>query len=222
MKVKLILVDDHAMFRSGLHHALLLRPNLEVLGEASTGESALTLVKELKPDLVLMDVHLPDMNGIEASRRILNDHPSIKIIIFSGDTIRASVDEALQVGVCGYLSKAGPVDELNLAIDSVMAGKLYLSSEVSGDILNNYRESLQDSRKGLLEDTSVTRSFLSEREEQLLRLIAAGRRNKEISAELNISIKSVEAYRARLMKKLGCSNIAELVRYAVRQGITEA
>jgi DNA-binding NarL/FixJ family response regulator len=161
-----------------------------------------------------MDIHLPDMNGIEVSRHILNGQPGIKIIVFSSDTVRTLVDEALQIGVCGYLPKSSSVEELIMAIESVMAGKLYLSPEVSGDILADYRKSLRS-------DAQPLKPLLSEREKHLLRLIAEGRRNKEISAELGVSIKSVEAYRSRLMKKLGCSSSAELVRYAVRQGIAE-
>lgn len=214
MKAKLLLVDDHAMLRRGLRQALAQQPSFEVVGEASTGAQALRLMEELAPDLVLMDIHLPDMSGIEVSRQILHDHPGAKIIIFSSDIARALVDEALQAGVCGYLPKTCPVEELILAVDAVMTGKLYLSPDVTGDILKDYRNNL-------LHETPSTKPLLSERERQLLRLIAEGHRNKEISVELKISTKSVEAYRSRLMKKLGCSSSAELVRYAVRQGIAE-
>ena len=122
------------------------------------------------------------------------------------------VDEALQAGVCGYLSKSSPLEELIHAIDLVMAGRLYLSPDVSADILEDYRKSLN-------EEPEPSKPFLSEREKQLLRLVAEGRRNKEIATLLSISSKSVEAYRSRVMKKLGCSSSAELVRYAIREGI---
>lgn len=211
MKSTVLLADDHAMLRSGLRQTLSQQDNLELVGEASTGSSALKLARELKPDLILMDVHMPEMDGIEASRQILSELPATKIIIFSSDAARALVDEALQVGVCGYLPKEGAVEELLHAIGLVMAGKLYLSPEVSGDILTDYRKSLQGEGE----------PSLSDREKHLLRLVAEGRRNKEISAELNLGIKSIEAYRARLMKKLGCSSSAELVRYAVREGIAK-
>jgi len=214
MKLRILLVDDHAVLRSGLRQALSQQPSIEVVGEAPTGSQAMALAAELHPDLILMDIHLPDMNGIEVSRHILNGQPGIKIIVFSSDTVRTLVDEALQIGVCGYLPKSSSVEELIMAIESVMAGKLYLSPEVSGDILADYRKSLRS-------DAQPLKPLLSEREKHLLRLIAEGRRNKEISAELGVSIKSVEAYRSRLMKKLGCSSSAELVRYAVRQGIAE-
>ena len=213
-KIKTVLVDDHTMLRSGLRLALAQQPQLDVVGEASTGAQAVSLIDTILPDLVLMDVHLPDANGVELSREILGRHPTIKILIFSSDAARELVDEALQAGACGYLSKSGSVDELLTAIDSVMAGKLYLSPEVSGDILTDYRRALQGG-------TAPTKPLLSDREKHLLRLVAEGRRNKEISSELGLSIKSVEAYRSRLMKKLNCASSAELVRYAVREGIAK-
>jgi DNA-binding NarL/FixJ family response regulator len=212
--LKLLLVDDHAMLRRGLRETLSRQPSLTLVGEAWSGAMALQLVKELKPDLILMDVHLPDTDGIAASRQILKDHPGIKIIIFSSDTVRTLVDEALQAGVCGYLSKTGSVEELMLAIDTVTSGNLYLSPEISGDILKDYQ-------KGLLGEKQDSKPLLSDRDKHLLRLIAEGHRNKEISAELDIGIKSVEAYRSRLMKKLSCASSAELIRYAVREGIAK-
>jgi DNA-binding NarL/FixJ family response regulator len=212
MSVKILLVDDHPMLRHGLHQAMAHQPHLSLVGEAATGELALKLALELKPDLVVMDLHLSDMDGLQATRRILSALPAIKIIIFSSDTTRTLVDEALQAGACGYVSKTGALEELFHAIDLVMAGELYLSPDVNAGILENYRKSLTDGPE-------PTKPFLSEREKQLLRLIAGGRRNKEIACELAISPKSVETYRARLTKKLGYSSPAELVRYAVREGI---
>jgi DNA-binding NarL/FixJ family response regulator len=214
MKIKTVLVDDHVVLRSGLRQALAQQPALEVVGEASNGVEALAVIESFLPELVLMDVHLPDASGIDLSREILGRHPSIKILIFTSDSGRSLVDEALQAGVCGYLSKTGSMEELMAAIESVMAGKLYLSPEVSGDILSDYRRSLH-------EESSPDRLVLSERERHLLRLVAEGRRNKEISAELDLSIKSIEAYRSKLMKKLNCASSAELVRYAVREGIAK-
>jgi len=212
MKTKILLVDDHPMLRSGLRQELAQQPNLELVGEAATGGLAVKLARESPPDLVVMDIHLPDMNGIEVARQILSAQPSVKVVIFSGDTVRAVVDEALQAGVCGYLSKSSPLEELIHAIDLVMAGRLYLSPDVSAEILEDYRKSLTEEAKPL-------KPLLSDREKQLLRFVAEGRRNKEIATLLSISPKSVEAYRSRVMKKLGCSSSAELVRYAVREGI---
>src|ERR1022692_2003440 len=172
MNAKLMMVDDHPMMRHGLREAVARQPNLTLVGEAWTGAMALKLARELTPDLVVMDVHLPDINGIETSRQLLSSLPALKIVIFSDDTARQSVDEALQAGVCGYLSKMSAVAELMHAIDLVMQGKLYLSPEVSGGILEDYR-------KGLAEGCELSKSFLSQREKQLMRLVAEGKRNKE-------------------------------------------
>ena len=202
------------MLRSGLRQALSQPPEFTVVGEASTASGALQLAKELEPDLVLMDVHLPGTSGIEASKQILELRPETKIIIFSSDAAKPLVDEALEIGVCGYLPKSGSVEELVQAIEAVMLGKLYISPEVSSEVLSSYRSQL----RGELLSTS---SALTEREKHLLRLVAEGRRNKEISSELNLSIKSIEAYRSRLMKQLGCASSAEMVRYAVREGIAK-
>jgi len=162
----------------------------------------------------VMDLHLPDMDGIEASRQMLNTLPALKIIIFSGDVTRPSVNAALEAGVRGYLSKNITLEELMRSVDLVMAGRLCLSAEVSAGILEDYR-------KSLVEPTEPSKPCLSEREKQLLRLVAAGRRNKEIAGQLAVSTKSVESYRSRVMKKLGCSSAADLVRYAIREGIAD-
>ncbi len=214
-QIKRLIVDDHPALRDGIRQAMGARQNLIVAGEAATGALALKLADELQPDLIVMDVHLPDLNGLGVSRQVLSIHPLMKIVIFSSDLARATIDQALQAGVCGYLSKNCPVDELIQAIDAVMAGKLYLSADVSTNIVNEYR-------KGLVGELVPAKESLSEREKQMLQLIAEGRRNKEIAVQLAISVKSVEANRSRLMKKLDCSSAAELVRYAVREGLAEA
>jgi DNA-binding NarL/FixJ family response regulator len=211
-KIKIFLVDDHGMLRNGLHHVIAARPNMEIVGEAPDGATALKLIAEVQPDLVIMDMHLPDMSGIDLTRQILAEWPAIKVNFFSGDADRSLVDEALEAGACGYVWKQGTADELMTAIETVMAGKLYLSPEVNAAVLQEYRNSL-----GKKETTSKV--VPSEREKQLLTLIAAGQRNKEIAAHLKISPKSVEAYRSRLMKKLNCPSTAELVRYAIREKI---
>jgi DNA-binding NarL/FixJ family response regulator len=214
MKTKILLVDDHEVLRSGLRQTLGQISNVEIVGEASSGAAALKLVKELKPQIVFMDIHLPDLNGIEVTRRILNDHSQVKIIIFSSDNARQLVDEALEAGVCGFLSKTCSIDQLSLAIDSANEGRLYLSPDVNSHILADYRRSLA-------EQAAANPPPLSELDRQLLRFISQGLRNKEISANLSMTTKAVEAYRSRLMKKLGCSTSAELIRYAVREGIAK-
>ena len=214
IKVKVLLVDDHAIVRTGLRNVLLLRSDLMVAGEASTGKEALQLVAETTPEIVLMDIHLPDMNGLELSRQMLSkDHPP-KIIIYSGDSSRTMVDEALRTGVCGYISKTCAPEEMLQAIASVLEGKLFLSADVGADALDVYR-------RGLSKSFESMKPLISERERQLLRLVAEGKRNKEIADRLSVSCKSVELTRSRLIRKLGVSSSAELIRYAVREGIAE-
>jgi DNA-binding NarL/FixJ family response regulator len=185
-------------------------PNFRVVGEASTGAGAVSQAVESKPNLIVMDIHLPDMTGIEATRRILVAVPAIKVVILSADADRRLVDSALQAGASGYILKISVVDELICAIASVTAGRLYFSPEVSAGILEAYRHSLL---------SDPPKPVLTDRENHLLRLIAEGWRNKEIAAELKLSGNSISTYRARLMKKVGCSGPAELARYAVREGI---
>ena len=142
MNVKLLFVDDHPMLRRGLCEAVTQFPNFTLVGETSSGVEALKLVASLAPDLIVMDIHLPDMSGIEVSRQILAAHPSIKVIIFSSDPARGLVDDALQAGVCGYVLKSGVIEELVQAIQLVMQGKLYLSPELNTGILEEYRKNL--------------------------------------------------------------------------------
>ena len=215
MKVKILLVDDHPMLRRGMSQAMAEQPHLALVSEISNASEAVRLAEELKPDLIVMDLHLPDLNGIEATRKILNVQPAIKIIIFSSSATRSEVDNALQAGASGYVIKSGEVADLFHAIDRVMAGKLYLSPEVAQAVLEHYRNNLR-------EEFEQSRPLLSKREKHLLQFVAEGRRNKEIAAQFAISIKTVEASRSRLMKKLGCSSSAELVRYAIREGIVAA
>ena len=210
MITKLLIVDDHPMVLNGLRQALSLHSELTLAGEAATGAEGLKLIRELKPDLVIMDINLPDMNGIVAARQILAAQPATKVIIYSGDPSRANVDEAIQAGVHGFLFKRGIIAELFKAIDTVLAGGFYLSPEVSLGIVDDYKKRM----------TSEAKPVLSTLEIELLRLVAAGQRNKEIAVQLDISVKSVEAYRSRLIKKLGCSSSADLIRFAIREGIS--
>jgi DNA-binding NarL/FixJ family response regulator len=212
MHAKLLIVDDHPMLLNGLRQALSEQPDLRLMGEAGTGEEALRLARTLTPDLVVMDIHLPEMNGIEATRRILKEQPAVKVLIFTTDANHTLIQEALQARVSGYILKKCQVDELIRAIRVVMGGVLYLSAEVSTKITD-------ECRRTLIEKLEPPKLVLSDRDKRLLRLIAEGRRNKEIAVKLKLSPNSIETYRARLMKKVGYRNTAELVRYAVREGI---
>jgi DNA-binding NarL/FixJ family response regulator len=212
MNTKLLLVDDHPMLLNGLRQALSQQSNITLAGECATGEEAVQLAKKLTPDLVVMDIHLPVMNGIAAARQILKDQPLIKILLFTGDANHLLVQEGLQAGASGYVLKKGKVAELIYAIQVVMEGGLYVSVEVSAGIVDDYQQAL-------IGKAEPPQPVLTEREKELLRLIAEGRRNKEIATSLKLAPNSVETYRTRLMKKILCRSTAELVRYAIRQGI---
>ena len=212
MKVRVLIVDDHPLLRDGLRQALERESNVAVAGDASTGREALQRVKETTPDLVLLDMHLPDLDGVEVSRQILAERPTVKILAFSSDSNRALVDAALQAGVCGYLLKDTVAEEFLRAIRMVMDGRLYLSPELASSVI-------RDHIKALSASPAPAKPMLSEREQHLLRCISEGLPNKEIAARLEVGVKSVEKYRSHLMRKLGCQSAAELIRYAIREGI---
>lgn len=214
MSVQVFLVDDHPVLRKGLSEIISKHPGLNCVGDAPNGAASLTAVEELKPDVVVVDIHLPDISGIELVRKILAIHPNAKIIMYSGDSSRDLVDEALEAGASGYIWKPNAAEELIRAIEMSLEGRLYLSAELSAGILADYRTQLAEGQSG--------RNVLTDRDIYLLRSVADGQRNKEIAAKWNTTPKSVEAHRARLMKKLECNSPAELVRYAIREGIIQA
>ena len=210
-KKRVLLVDDHQMVRRGFR--LMLEPNqeLELVGEAADVDAAMAAVQTKRPDLIVMDIHLPGTGGLEISRRVLADFPATKIVILSADAETETINAALRIGVAGYILKESTPDELPRAIDAVLKGKLYLSPEVADLVLQDYKRTLAGA-------TSV-RPLLSEQERGVLRLLAQGLRTKEIAAEMKISVKTVETYRRRISQKLDCQSIAELTRYAIREGI---
>ncbi len=215
MRTKLLLIDDHPMLCNGFKQFVLSRPDLELVGEASTAAEGLKRTEELSPELVVLDIHLPDMGGIEVATRILGSSPATKILIFSGDAQPSVVDAALKLGVKGYILKSSGLDEIIRAIDTVLGGRLYFGNEVCLEILENHR-------RALLQPGEPAKPALPDRDIEILRLIAEGRRTKEIAVEMELSPKTVETYRLRLMKRLGYQSTAELVRYAIREGIVVA
>lgn len=209
---RLLLVDDHRILRDGLRALLARHPEFLVIGEAGDGASALRAVRSQPPNIVVLDVHLPDMSGIEVARRILAVFSEVKVVVLSSDQSHGSVHEALLAGVSGYVLKDNATDELVRALRSVAAGQLYLCPEVSTDIVASYRS-------GQLPNVTPPQPILSERELQVLKHLADGLRTKEIADRLGVGAKTVETYRARLMEKLKLTSVAELTRYAVREGI---
>ena len=214
MPTKILLADDHKIVRDGLKRLLEKHQNtLHVVGEAEDGRRALKAVRDLKPDVVIMDVAMPGLNGIEATRQLVAERPDLKIIALSMHSERKFVTEMLKAGAAAYLLKDCAFEELVTAVQTVVTGKIYLSPGIAGVVIENYV------RNAPHVDRSVF-SLLSDREREVLQLMAEGKSTKEIAVHLNVSIKTVETHRANIMTKLDIHNIAELTKYAIREGLT--
>jgi DNA-binding NarL/FixJ family response regulator len=209
--VRILLVDDHDIVRSGLRALVEGTPGLQVVGEARDGAEALSRVRDLKPDVVVMDLSMPGMDGATATERIVRDHPGARVVALTAHEDRAHLARLLQAGAAGYVLKRGAVDELVRAIRVVAQGGVYVDPALAGRVLS------RGVRSGRLAPTAVT-DQLSEREEDVLRLIAWGNSNKEVADRLGISTKTVETYKSRISGKLGLRSRTEMVRYAVERG----
>jgi DNA-binding NarL/FixJ family response regulator len=212
-KIKIVIADDHKITRQGLRSLLEKEPDMEVVAEAEEGRTAVRLAAEIKPDVIIMDVSMPDLNGMEASRQIVNKLPAIKIIALSMHSDNLFVTEMLKSGVSGYLLKDCAFEELAGAIRSVMDGKMYLSPSISGLVVNGYLNRISGPE-------TAGSEVLSGREREILQMIAEGRTTKQIALKLHISVKTVETHRRKIMVKLNIFNIAELTKYAIRKGLT--
>jgi len=212
-KLRIVLADDHTILREGLRALLSADPNFEIVGEAEDGREAVRCVEKLEPNLLLMDLSMPRMSGMDAISEIKKRFPKTKIIVLTVHKTEEYLLTTLQAGVDGYVLKDATHDELVMAIHNVMAGKRYLSPGISERVIEGYLEGKED---GL----SVSSwQKLSQREREVLKLIAEGYKNKEIAEDLCISLKTVEKHRANLMKKLDLHNAAVLTVYAVEKGI---
>lgn len=189
------------------------QPGMAVIGEANNGREVVDLAGKLKPDIILMDISMPDMNGIEATRRIISELPSVKVIGLSMHSNRKFVLEMLKAGALGYLLKDCESEELMAAIHAVRENRIYLSEGVGDIIIRDYMNMVSNG------ETSAF-SVLSERESEVLQLLAEGKSTKEIAFSLHVSVKTVEAFRHKISKKLGISSVAELTKYAIREGLT--
>ncbi|HEV7302186.1 MAG TPA: response regulator transcription factor [Tepidisphaeraceae bacterium] len=213
MEIRLVLVDDHRMIRQGLNSLLSAQSDMKVVGEAGDGREAVSFVRELRPDVVVMDLRMPELNGIEATRQILNVHPNVKVVCLSSHTDQRMTTEMLRAGAVGYVLKDAAFEELSDAIRVVMKGKVYLSPAVAGlvvgDLVRNHDA-----------EPASPYSILSGREREVLQLIAEGKSTKEVAMHLSVSVKTAETHRRNVMEKLKIDSVADLTKFAVREGIT--
>lgn len=218
--MKILLADDHRMMRDGLR-SILEKEGMEVVGEASNGREAVALWEELRPDIIVMDISMPELNGIDATRRLIAESPGAKIIGLSMNADRSYVVAMLTAGASAYLVKSSASEELIRAITEVASGRKYVSPAITGVVLESLTESLAaapTSKTAGLERPAV--KALSLREREVLQLIAEGASSKEIAARLDVSSATIDTHRRQIMDKLGIRSIAELTKYAVREGIT--
>ena len=211
--LRIVLAEDHTILREGLRALLSADPNFEIIGEAQNGREAVRCVEKLEPDLVLMDLSMPRMSGMDAIREIKRRYPEVKIIALTVHKTEEYLLTTLKAGADGYVLKDATHEELVMAIKNVMGGKSYLSPGVSEKIIVGYLEGRESNR------TASPWETLSQREREVLKLIAEGFKNKEIAEDLCISLKTVEKHRANLMKKLDLHNAAALTVYAVQKGL---
>jgi NarL family two-component system response regulator LiaR len=209
-KIRVLLADDHAVLREGLHNLLSLQEDIEVVGEAENGQQAVEMAKQLRPDVIVMDIAMPVMDGLEATRALKQENPDVRVLILSQHDNREYVFSVLQGGAAGYvLKKSGGAEVIN-AIRSVFKEGAYLPPGIAREVMDRY----------IQRPTEETgRPHLTEREKEVLRLIAEGKSNKEIAELLYLSVKTVMAHRTNIMEKLDIHSSTELVKYAIRQGL---
>jgi len=212
MSIRILLADDHKITRQGLRSLLEQQDDMEVAAEAENGRTAVALVDELLPDVVIMDVTMPDLNGVEATRQIVAKYPDVKVIALSMHSDTLFVTEMLRSGACGYLLKDCAFEEMTRAIRAVMNDKTYLSPSISAVVVEDYLHRLSKA------DFSAS-GILTDREREVLQLMAEGKSTKQIALKLHISIKTVETHRRQIMNKLDIHTVAELTKYAVRKGL---
>lgn len=211
--VRILLADDHTIMREGLRSILITELHHMVVAQAASGQEAIALAKEHKPDLILMDITMPDLNGIEATRQILAEAPDVKIVALSMHSDRGIVAEMLDAGASGYLLKDSSPSELEQAIRTVLRNKIYISSEITDIVVRDYVQKIEAEKLS-------SAGALTPRERHLVQLIAEGKSTKDIAALLNISVSTVETHRQHIMEKLNVGSVAELTKYAIRTGLT--
>jgi len=213
MSIRVLLSDDHRIMREGLRSLLEKEPDIELVGEAEDGRSTLKLASRLKPQVVVMDISMPDLNGIDATRKLLEKLPSVKVLALSMHTDQRFIEGMLRAGATGYLPKDCASEELVRAIRTVLSNQTYLSPSIADVVRRDYLSQRREA------DISVS-GVLTEREREVLQLMAEGKNTKEIASRLQVSVKTIETFRQHIMQKLNLHSLAELTKYAIREGLT--
>ncbi len=213
MNTEILLADDHQIVRDGLKSLIEKQPAMRVVGEASNGRDVVRLAGELQPDVIILDIGMPELNGIDATRQIKGQYPLIKILALSMQSDSRFVAQMLSVGASGYLLKDCAFEELSRAIQTVIEGQTYLSPGITSQVIKDYvrRINSSDQSEG---------HFLTPREREVIQLLAEGLSTKAIASQLVISVKTVESHRTQIMEKLDMHSIAQLTKYAIREGLT--
>jgi DNA-binding NarL/FixJ family response regulator len=210
---KIIIADDHKIIRDGLKSLISQYSDLTVVAEAGDGRHAVELVRELHPDVVIMDVNMPELNGIDATRQIVTESPDTHVIALSMHSDRRFVNAMLKAGAYGYLLKDCAFEEIIRAIKTVLNGQMYLSATITSQVVDD----LITKKSG---ENESTLSMLSDREREVLQLLAEGNSTKEIASTMNISVKTIESHRKNIMDKIDLRSVAELTKFAIREGLT--
>ena len=216
--IRVMLADDHTLVRAGIHALLESMPGIQVVAEASDGHEALDLIRTHQPDVVLMDIAMPDLNGLEATGRVVQEFPRVSVLILSMYTNEEYVMKALHAGAAGYLLKTSVTTELELAVRAVARGETYLSPAISKQVIAEYLRRVRGQEDRPI-DAASPYQLLTPRQREILQLIAEGHTTKEIAQRLQVGVKTAEAHRTELMQRLDIHNIAGLVRYAMRIGL---
>jgi DNA-binding NarL/FixJ family response regulator len=219
MTLQILLCDDHRLMREGLR-AILEKAGLDVVGEAANGRAGVELARQLQPDIVLMDISMPDLNGIDATRLLLEQRPATRVIALSMNSDRRYVATMLAAGAAGYLLKSSASEELIRAIEAVTSNLRYVSPAVVGPFIDDYLSQAVPGQFLAHEAPAFAPKPLSLREREVLQLLAEGKNSKQIATRLSIAATTVESHRRQIMDKLGIRTIAELTKYAVREGLT--
>ena len=213
MNIRIIIADDHKIVREGLRSLIDKQTRMEVVAEADDGRKTVQLARELKPDVIVMDISMPDLNGIEATKQIVSENSLVNIIGLSMHSDRRFVSRMLKAGASGYLLKDCAFDELATAINTVFNNKIYLSPVINDIVVNDYLKGGSTAEFSKL-------SLLSQREREILQLIVEGVSTKQIATNLHVSVKTIETHRQNLINKLDIRNLADLTKFAIREGLT--